>query len=356
MNDLEALVGLSRWAGGRFDLIQAGGGNSSLKTKNNTLWVKASGVALSQVSEHNGFCELRLDSLQGLLETLVLRTEQNKSALDAFAIEQCQQAMISQSGRPSIETLLHAQMHRFTLHTHPISVVQLASQKDWKERLRQLFPEAVCVAYETPGAALALALYQGLKHQPDAKIVFLQNHGLIVSTPTATETQTLTQTVTQKLEQSLGLDLSAYAKTSLLSEVLQEVFQEELLTYYCNDMTVQNTLCQQPQLLTQKPVCPDQLVYCGPEPLMIQGELQATQFQGYQAKWEQYPRVILWDQACYLVGNSLPKCHEMMDVLRFHLLVTQGSPKTTLAPSEIAYLMNWSAEKYRQKITYCVSE
>lgn len=349
MSQLRDLVFMSRWAGERFDLIQAGGGNTSLKTPDGSLWVKGSGIQLANVTKEKGFCQLNRSALCTLLAELETHSDWEKGRLDTFAIDEAQKAVQSGSGRPSIETLLHAQMNAYTLHTHPIALVRLASQADWQTVFNRLYPEALCVAYETPGAALALALHQGLQQKPNTRIVLLQNHGLIVSTDSAEETMALTTEIVDRIERELGLDLSAYKKTTALSAWIREHTRQDVLAYYCNDSTIHEYLKKQPALFGVTPVCPDQLVYCGPEPLVI-SELSDDVMKNYLAQWDQYPRVVLWNDACYLIGVSLAKCQEMMDVLRFHLLVVDGSKKQPLPTSELNYLMNWSAEKYRQKV------
>ena len=55
MNELNKLIKLSKYAGERFDLVQAGGGNSSVKLENGEMLIKASGFILSDVEINNGY-------------------------------------------------------------------------------------------------------------------------------------------------------------------------------------------------------------------------------------------------------------------------------------------------------------
>ena len=55
MNEIKDLVDISKYAGERFDLIQAGGGNSSVKLENGEMLIKASGFILSDMDENNGY-------------------------------------------------------------------------------------------------------------------------------------------------------------------------------------------------------------------------------------------------------------------------------------------------------------
>ena len=52
-------VEISRYAGSRFDLIQASGGNTSVKLDGNRLLIKASGVHLSEVNANEGYVSVK---------------------------------------------------------------------------------------------------------------------------------------------------------------------------------------------------------------------------------------------------------------------------------------------------------
>ena len=52
---LEDLLRMSRRAGERFDLVQAGGGNTSAKLSDGKMLVKASGLRLSDLNSEKAF-------------------------------------------------------------------------------------------------------------------------------------------------------------------------------------------------------------------------------------------------------------------------------------------------------------
>ena len=52
---MQDFIKMSKYAGMREDLIQAGGGNSSYKISSNKMAIKASGVQLSDITEKEGF-------------------------------------------------------------------------------------------------------------------------------------------------------------------------------------------------------------------------------------------------------------------------------------------------------------
>ena len=51
MIEIKKFIDISKYAGERFDLIQAGGGNSSIKLDNGQMIIKASGYLLSDIGK-----------------------------------------------------------------------------------------------------------------------------------------------------------------------------------------------------------------------------------------------------------------------------------------------------------------
>ena len=51
----------------------------------------------------------------------------------------------------------------------------------------------------------------------------------------------------------------------------------------------------------------------------------------------------------YIISKSLRKCKDILDVLKSHLIYSSNNDNL-LDVNEINYLLNWEAEKYRQKI------
>ena len=54
MNEIKNLIKLSKYAGMREDIVQAGGGNTSVKIDDKTMFIKSSGYQLSEMEENMG--------------------------------------------------------------------------------------------------------------------------------------------------------------------------------------------------------------------------------------------------------------------------------------------------------------
>ncbi len=365
MTTILDLIELSKWAGQRFDLVQAGGGNSSFKTDDNQMFIKASGISLSEVSASNGFVTVDLVSLRKGLTKLHKQQETlDKKALEAAAEELLAQVKTATSVvRPSIETFLHAYLDTYAMHTHGIVVNTIACRKNWRETFEQIFPESLCVSYKTPGIELALELDLQVSAYIKEKgkkpsIIFLQNHGLIVSAPTAAEVKFLTEEVTIKLEQFLNITNNTYRLTSVISENIHNVFGASKVSYLSNDAGLRELIINAKPLFFQRPFTPDTLVYCGVRLLVLNDFDDAETLTKYKENFTEIPRVIICRDLIFFIADSVRKAREIEEVLKFHLAVLVVNVTQNIQPQDIQfleeeelnYLAKWDAEKYRQAV------
>lgn len=180
--DLEDLIRLSRAAGRDRLLVQGGGGNSSVKSlAADRMWIKGSGIRLSQVGETAGWVEVALEPLLEMIGDETLARLPRRAAHDA-AVRRVQAAAVG-DGRPSLETGFHALFSRLVLHTHPVEINAFSCLVGGDRLLEEALDRPVpWVAYETPGFALSRAVAAALRDQSDeAHVVVLENHGLIVA-------------------------------------------------------------------------------------------------------------------------------------------------------------------------------
>ena len=153
-------IELSRWAGQRFDLIQANGGNISFKTEDDQMLIKASEESMCAISATIGFATIDLAPLRkGLSELYKKQTELDKQELEFASARLLEKSKNTASRmQPPIDTFLHTHLETYGLHTHGIVVHTIGSRKNWRETFEQLFPESLCVAYKASEIDLALEL------------------------------------------------------------------------------------------------------------------------------------------------------------------------------------------------------
>jgi len=139
MNPVNILVEISKYAGERFDLVQAGGGNSSVKLEDGTMLIKASGFSLSDVEKSMGYSKVNVIKVQKIVTNVEILHTKNKREREKLATKLVQEATMDLDNRPSIETLLHSLLHKYTLHTHPVVVNMVVNKSNWREVLTDLF-------------------------------------------------------------------------------------------------------------------------------------------------------------------------------------------------------------------------
>ncbi|WP_424766488.1 class II aldolase/adducin family protein [Paenibacillus sp. sgz302251] len=358
MKELDLLVLMSKYAGERFDLIQAGGGNSSVKFEDGRMAIKASGYLLSDLDTKRGYSIVNNEMVCEILSTEQVLQASPKKAREELSAQLLQRTILTPESRPSIETFLHAILSKYTLHTHPVTVNAVTCLENWKEILMELFgPEILLVSYDTPGVELALRLKDSLNnflriHGSKPKIVFLQNHGLITTSDNYEDIQTITDTVTSRLEQMLHLDMVRYRSTNHLSNIINQYSENRLITYLTEDKQVTDLFAKNPDLLKYTPYFPDGLVFLGYETLFLTKETALNIIQHYFEAYLDHPKVIIYDNHIYFVALNVKKAKEMEDVLKLHLMGIQYAPgKIQQLPlEELRYLGNWEAEKFRQKL------
>ncbi len=359
MNELENLVEISKYAGERFDLVQAGGGNSSVKPDGNTLIVKASGFLLSDVEPESGHCRLDLKGVRDILvnpELTGAPDRRDRERIAGALLKETNSNSDANAPRPSIETFLHALLYRYTLHTHPLVVTALASRGDWRETLGELFPDALLVDYRTPGIELALEMYRELKERENAGrgepgLVFLRNHGLIVSDDDPEKVMALTESVLAACESRLDLDLSHYKRTTKIARLVNELSESRLIAHQVMDQELVRAVRHNLEGLRAGPYFPDGMVFFGKGALELR-ETKVEEIRDFREKTGHLPRIILHDGEIYVIARNLKKAREIEEVYKAHVLTLEmaGAPVDYLADDELNYLFNWEAEKYRQKI------
>jgi ribulose-5-phosphate 4-epimerase/fuculose-1-phosphate aldolase len=355
MMDLDALVRISRYAGERFDLIQAGGGNSSVKTDQGHLYIKSSGVLLSELSNRFGFTILDLKKTRSIFENKDIHEAESKELREKFCNGLVNSSVINES-RPSIETLFHTLFFKYTLHTHPLSVTFITSLFDWQERLRVLFKdyEILLIPYETPGIELALSIKNNLSALDEIpKIVFLQNHGLIVSSNNENDIYSITELVVKRIENDLGLDFNKYRLVTDLSKRLNNLNSGENILYLTEDYHIRHVVENKFSLFLEPPFFPDSLVFCGYKAVELYDLDDLSPIVNYMKEFGTLPKILIYNFQVYIVAISIKKAREIEEVLKMKCILLdqiESDKINFLRAEELNYLNNWEAEKFRQQI------
>ncbi|MFS0785438.1 bifunctional aldolase/short-chain dehydrogenase [Shouchella sp. 1P09AA] len=271
-----------------------GGGNTSMKTKEidfrgeevDFMWVKGSGSDLATMGAEN-FTALRLDDVRPLLEREEMSDEEMVSYLSHCMIDHSHP-------RASIETLLHAFLpFKHVDHTHPDAIISLCCAENGRELAEELFGNRyVWVPYIRPGFTLSKMIAEGVAANPQAELVLMEKHGLVVWGETAKESYDKTISVINEAEQFIaekrgdqavfgGEKYSSLAKQtreSLLAKVMPIIRgtvayegTPMILTYDDSEATLEFVNSQDVNTLSQVgAACPDHLVHTKRIPLYVE--------------------------------------------------------------------------------------
>lgn len=178
--DLALRIYSSRLLGSDPRLVQHGGGNTSLKTRErlitgeevDVIRVKGSGWNLDAI-EPEGMPSLRLAALQELKHVAHMSDEAMVNAQRSALLD-------STAPTPSVETLLHAWVPQPVIdHTHANAVLAVVDQPDGEHRARDLFADVLAICpYVMPGFALAQQVRAIVEAQRPAQGVVLLKHGI----------------------------------------------------------------------------------------------------------------------------------------------------------------------------------
>jgi rhamnose utilization protein RhaD (predicted bifunctional aldolase and dehydrogenase) len=185
-SEIESLLRLSAEIGADRLLVQASGGNTSIKM-DDALWIKASGKWLVFAN-----CSEILVPVDIGLARECLR---DGRALNVSAGQECARAS---DLRPSIETLMHAALpHRVVAHVHSINAIAWAIQKNAPEMLAERLSGLrwQWIPYVLSGLPLA----QAVAAWPRADVFVLGNHGVVIGGENCHEVRSILRDLENRL-------------------------------------------------------------------------------------------------------------------------------------------------------------
>lgn len=324
MVELEKLRRLSARVGADPLLVQAAGGNTSLKD-DGVMWIKASGTWLKDADTRDLFVPLDHAAIMAALAandpacescTAFVRTDLNSTGL-----------------RPSIETTVHALMpQRVVVHVHCVNTIAWAIRADGEQRLAEKLAgfNWAFIPYARPGLMLAGAISARLR--PGVDVLVLGNHGLVVAADSVAEAEALLGRVVEAVNRPIRA--AAPANMAALEKLCAGT------AYHPASMPETHALATDALALERGKAAvfyPDHVVFLG---------------VGVATRFEGDPPLVALPGIGVLIRNDAKPAIEPMgrclaDVMR---RVEENDPLIALTDEDVDRLLNWDAEKYRQTL------
>jgi len=395
------LVDVSRWTGLRPDLVQAGGGNTSVKSADGkTMYLKASGYGLGDLlppgvpGGPRGYVAMSLPGVLRLLDREDLERGEGAQARLREAFTACCTYRPAPDVRPSVEALLHALVGRVAVHSHPPAVVALVSSRDTRavaRFARALGENVLFLPYRDPGLErgrdLRTALARAHARGESPRILLLENHGLFVWGESVAQAKRLTSRCLAVAESLVRANTRPAGKVAarLPRRDFRELSRAEVLRllplvrgalwrvagqrfFVRFETSAELSALARTEAgrraLVAGPLSPDEVVYCQSQPLVVAKEVLrgddekvrrglTRSFGNYQRRYGVLPRVILVADSGYLVlGESERSLSWTSETARaaFQAKLASlglGGPRP-MSRRGAAFIEHWEAEAYRR--------
>jgi NAD(P)-dependent dehydrogenase (short-subunit alcohol dehydrogenase family)/rhamnose utilization protein RhaD (predicted bifunctional aldolase and dehydrogenase) len=374
--EIKELIEISRYYGMNKDYVIAGGGNTSFKDED-TIWIKASGQSLADMTE-DGLVALSRKKLQVISsntypEDPSLREEQVKNDMFLGIIDP------GKERRPSVETSLHEVIgYKFVVHLHPTIANGLLCSRGAKSLTQKLFGESVLfVPYTDPGYILFKKLESEIimfrhKFNHDPHIIFQENHGVFAGADTTEEIKSIYSDTIKRIEEQVSLisEIMPLPYNPLLNKVLPALRillsgEKPGVIRFRNNTLISKFYQNQNEFhKISLPLTPDIIVYCRTRYLYIEHYSTAEkildsfryQLPHFVSEYGYMPKVlVIKDLGIFAIAESYASAEACLDVyedlIKISYYALQNGGIKFLTPEQVAFIDHWEVENYRRKIS-----
>ena len=362
------LIAGARYLGSSVLLTQGAGGNNSVKDfATDSLWIKASGVNLSQTTGTEGFVAIALGGACDVLNDPGLLSMAKDSAHEASVRRFAAAARTRNGLRPSLETGMHAALpQRVVLHSHSVYLNAFACMLGGQQAAAQVLPAHHWLPYARPGFDLAIAI-KTLAAQVTATkplAIMLENHGFVVAASSTQETIAISESFVAAAQTFLGAVNSAWlAHQPPTRELLSLIERARRRTsegpsYPCLFRAGRyqwfRAGIEQMAESALLPFVPDDVVYLGQEMWRAPSLDQAMAFLDSSLDSCRCLAMIVPKAGILFAAESEGLLDAMEESALAHLLIAslishKGVPRP-LTPQHIRELVTMESEKYRQQV------
>jgi len=348
--EMTEFVRISQAVGNRIDLVQGGGGNTSAKLDDEKMAIKASGFRISQITSDSGYVVVNYKNIGDFYRGIDLSEDPNPEAestkitndniLD-FGIGK--ESDSAKKLRPSVEVGFHSLLKKYVVHTHTVYTNILGCSVKGFDAVDKIFKQDsfgyIWVPYINPGFSLTVKIRDLIHDYMDnmgnfPKALFMENHGLVVTSDNSQECLDLNDYIDNKIIDYLKLDIKF--PDIELEKINDGEFRSK--TRYMADFMKNNRIT--PKFLNEISLYPDQLVYLNAN---IQTDARAGKL------------IINNDTRQIVYKCSFSEAMAMEETLAGYLFVINEIRKRhlsikTIGDEGIKFIQNWESEAYRRSL------
>lgn len=333
----ESFVGLSARLGADSRLVQAAGGNTSIK-RDGVLWIKASGKLLREAMRENIFVPVDLAGVRAGIE----RDEADPTVGRVLGETPL---------RPSIETTLHALLpQRVVLHLHSVNALASAVRADGRAQLAARLDGLpwAWVDYRRPGLPLTRAVRAVAGAA--TSVLALGNHGIVVGADDCAAAEALLRDVERRLVLP--------ARAALPADPARLNAAAAAIGYRRASDPVIDALATDAACFAQARrgvLYPDHVVFLGGAACVVDVAADAPAVvAAHRDRYGAPPACVLVEGAGVLIAPTALAAAEEMLLCQTEVLlrVPEGTPLRFLSAEEVGELLNWDAEKFRRSAAH----
>lgn len=366
---LAEFTNMSRTAGSRSDYVQGGGGNTSCKLDHRLMAIKASGFRLDQIAPDNAYAVLDYADVSAFYRQTdpasLTDVEQSGSAAAKAATLTIEGLPVL---RPSVEAGFHSLLDTFVLHTHSVYANLLTCATEGQALVAGILAgesfageNFAFVPYINPGAQLTFAIDAARKKAAEAAggklpaVIFMQNHGVIVTAAAAATCLTLHDQVNEAIAAHFGVSTKDWPAIAV-APALRCVGDDTSSAWQSATPWLRERLFDTPwdlDLFTVQALYPDQLVFlAGQLTVAENGSIADFTLTGLAAR----AKATIFRQTGEILYLCSPQeAQTIEETLTAILFITRtiraaGYTVCTMNEAGKDFISNWESEKYRQSI------
>ncbi|MCL2483665.1 MAG: SDR family NAD(P)-dependent oxidoreductase [Propionibacteriaceae bacterium] len=373
------------------EYARAGGGNASYK-EDGILHIKPSGMALQALTVED-LVPLHIDVLLD-----ALHSEDPVDVDPVRAAAERARVGLYDGRRPSVEILFHAMMPEpLVLHLHPLTASALTCNRLAPELARSIFSDdAIFVEYAHPGVALARAIeeareaYTRRTGQEPPALTLLRNNGMVVAGKTAQDVSAVVDQAMSRIRAAINarpptpppapsrignrvrpapvLDEDERRRVAdmilvaapLLRGLLGTERSLAVVTSDSSELVRSETRMGKP-VVTDGPLTPDQIVYAGAMPCVVEPRYAPLADQirkavaSYRLSFERDPViVVLPGRVAFAAGPDHAAARNALETFTDALAVARDANRLgevrVMDADERGFIETWEAEAYRKKM------